>query len=368
MPTNLSASSAKRPAPRPATAIAAMLGVTGMLAACSSHEPPPAAPPARPVLVAQVQQAPLGGLAFAGEVRARERAELAFAVPGVVHEALVDVGATVRRGQLLARIDAAPQQAQLAGSEAEGRRLQALLAEAQRREQRLQAARDSGAASEAEWTAVQAEVQAAREAVAAAQAQRAAAAWNRAQTELRAPFDGRVVLRQLEIGQTVGAGAPVIGLEGRGRELWLVVPASLPLAAGQSLSMTGPSGNAEARVLQLSSRLETGGSRRVLLSVPDAWPAGEVVSVRLWPRDPAAQALMVPLRAVQTDTAHPARGQVLRLPAGSQVPQRVSVTLGALQGDQVEVLGGLKAGEQVVLAGGQALADGQPVTPVRTLR
>lgn len=368
MPTNLCTLAANHPAHRPATSVVAMLGVTWLLAACSPHEPPPAAPPARPVLVAQVQPAPLGGLAFAGEVRARERAELAFAVPGVVREVLVDVGATVRRGQLLARLDAAPQQAQLASSEAEGRRLQALLAEAQRREQRLQAARDSGAASEAEWTAVQAEVQAARAAVAAGQAQRTAAAWHQAQTELRATFDGRVVLRQLEIGQTVGAGAPVIGLQGRGRELWLVVPGSLPLATGQPLSMTGPSGNAEARVLQVSPRLETGGSRRVLLNVPDAWPAGEVVSVRLWPRDPAAQALMVPLRAVQTDTAHPTRGQVLRLPAGSQVPERVNVTLGALQGDQVEVLDGLKAGERVVLAGGQALMDGQPVTPVSALR
>lgn len=348
--------------------IALLLAATLALAACSRPAPPAAREPARPVLVATVQPTPLGGLSFAGEVRARERAELGFAVPGVVREVLVDVGATVGRGQVLARLDAAPLQAQLALNDAEGRRLQVLLADAQRRELRLQAARDSGAASEAEWTAVQAEVQAAREAVAAAQAQRAAATWHRGQTEMRAPFAGRVTLRQLEVGQTVGAGAAVIGMEGRGRELWLTVPAALPLATGQTLVMKGPSGTGDARVRQLSARLEAGGSRRALLSVPEAWPSGEVVSVALWPADPGAAAMRVPLRAVQLDIAHPGQGHVLRLPAGGQVPERVAVTLGGVQGDQVEVLKGLRAGEQVVLAGGQALAEGQPVTPVTRLR
>jgi len=358
-----SASPPTRLAGAAALVLMAALALTG----CGRSEPAATVAP-RPVLVAPVQTAPLGGLAFAGEVRARERAELSFAVAGVVREVLVDAGATVRRGQLLARIDAAPQQAQLAATEAEGRRLQAVLADAQRREQRLQAAHEAGAASDAEWTAVQAEVLAARAAVAAARAQLAGAAWSREQTELRAPFDARVALRQLEAGQAVGAGAPVLALEGRGRELWLAVPGSLPLATGQVLAMTGPSGSAEGRVQQLGARLEAGGTRRVLLSAPDSWPTGEAVSVQLWPRDPAANALWVPLRAVQLDTGRPSQGQVLRLPAGARVPERVAVTLGALQGEQVEVRSGLKAGERVVLAGGLALAAGQPVMPVNRLR
>lgn len=348
--------------------LAILLAVTLSLSGCGSGESTQLAASARPVLVSDVQHAPLGGLTFAGEVRARERAELSFAVPGVVREVLVDVGATVRRGQLLARIDAAPQQAQLAASEAEARRLQALLADAHRREQRMRAAHEGGAATDSEWTAVQAEVLAAHEALTAAQAQRGAAAWSREQTELRAPFDGRVALRQLEVGQIVGAGALVLELDGRGRELWLVVPASLPLGVGHTFWMSGPSGKTEASVLQLSARLEAGGSRRVLLSVPDSWPTGEAVSVQLWSREPGAQALLVPLRAVQMDPARPDQGQVLRLPDGRQVPERITVTLGALQGDQVEVHSGLKVGDRVVLAGAHALAADQPVTPVSQLR
>ncbi len=346
----------------------ALLAAALLLAGCGGHDAPPTPAPARPVLVATVSEVPLGGLTFAGEVRARERAELAFAVAGVVREVLVEPGATVRRGQLLARVDAAPLQAQLAGTEAEGRRLQAQLAEALRRERRLQAAHETGAASDAEWTAVQAEVQAARAAVAATEAQRAGAAWSREQVALRAPFDGRVASRQLEVGQVVGAGTPVLSLEGRGRELWLAVPGDLPLTAGQALTLRSTTGSAEGRVLQVGARLEAGGSRRVLLSAPDDWPTGAAVSVQLWPRAPATGALLVPLRAVQLDATRPGDGQVMRLPAGTQVPERVKVTLGALQGEQVEVRTGLKAGDQVVLAGAPALTAGEAVTPVSRLR
>lgn len=358
------------PSPRPYPVHAAMAALLAALAlaGCSSADNAAPAPAPRPVLVATVLQAPLGGLSFAGEVRARERAELAFAVAGVVREVQVEPGAAVRRGQLLARIDPRPQHAQLAAADADTLRLQSALAEAQRRQTRLKAAHKSGAASEAEWTAIQAEVQAASAALASAQAQRSAAAWSREQTELRAPFDGRVSLRQLEIGQTVGAGAPVLAVEGRGRELWLAVPADLALNAGQKVTMSGPAGEAQGQVLQVSARLEAGGTRRVLISAPDPWATGEAVSVQLWPAKRDDAALTVPLRAVQLDPSHPGLGQVMRLPNGKAVPERVAVKLGTIQGDRVAVLSGLQAGDQVVLAGAQALAPGQAVAAVSRLR
>lgn len=339
-----------------------------VLAGCGNNADSATAQTApRPVLVAPVVQAPLGGLSFAGEVRARERAELAFAVSGVVRHVRVEPGATVHRGQLLALIDPTPQQAQLAVAEAEGQRLQAALDEALRREVRLSAARDSGAATEAEWTAIQAEVRAARAAVASAHAQRTAAAWGREQTELRAPFDGRIAMRQLEVGQTVGAGAPVLAVEGRGRELWLALPASLALTAGESVKMRGAADEAIGKVQEIGARLEAGGTRRVLLSAPDAWPTGEAVSVQLWPTNGNA-ALLVPLRAVQLDSARPGQGRVLRLPEGKDVPDSVTVQLGDVQGERVEVRSGLKLGEQVVVAGGQTLAAGERIVAVRSLR
>ena len=52
-----------------------------------------------------------GSVTLTGEVQARFRADLSFRVGGRVRERLVDVGAHVDAGELLARLDAAEQQA-----------------------------------------------------------------------------------------------------------------------------------------------------------------------------------------------------------------------------------------------------------------
>src|ERR1700756_716405 len=52
-----------------------------------------------------------GGLTLTGEVQARFRADLSFRVSGRVLARLVDVGAHVNAGDLLARLDPAEQQA-----------------------------------------------------------------------------------------------------------------------------------------------------------------------------------------------------------------------------------------------------------------
>ena len=50
-------------------------------------------------------------LTLTGEVQARYRADLSFRVSGRVFERLVDVGAHVNAGEVLARLDPAEQQA-----------------------------------------------------------------------------------------------------------------------------------------------------------------------------------------------------------------------------------------------------------------
>lgn len=322
---------------------------------------------ARPVLVAQAERLPLGGLDFVGEVRALHRAELTFNVPGVVREVLVEPGDRVRAGQVLARLDTLPTQAQLSAAQAEVSRGQSALAEALRRQARLQAARDQGAASESEWTAVQAEVQAATAALSAARAQQDNAAWSRQQTELRAPFAGHVGGRQLEVGQAAGAGTPVLVVDGAGRELLVTVPASLGVRAGQVVQLSTPAGQVDSRVLAAPQRLAAGQSYRVQLSAPDSWQVGDAVPVRLAAAGDRQATLQIPLRAVQAAAAgKPAT--VLKLSGDGQTVQRVPVTLGEPAGSRIEVRSGLAAGDRVVVAGAHALETGARVTAVTQLR
>ena len=71
------------------------------------------APPApkdvvRPVQLAQVAIGPTGTAAvFAGEVKPRHEADLGFRIGGKVIARTVDIGARVKKGQVLARLDPA---------------------------------------------------------------------------------------------------------------------------------------------------------------------------------------------------------------------------------------------------------------------
>ncbi|QPF75408.1 efflux RND transporter periplasmic adaptor subunit [Roseateles sp. DAIF2] len=359
------------PSPYPLVSLlslAAAAVLTFGLSGCGQTAAPEAGKtPPRTVLVASALPAAATGPEFIGEVRAAQRAELAFALPGLVDQVLVEAGDRVRRGQLLATLEAAPGQAQLNAAQAEIQRLQAGLDEARRKQERLRAARERKAASEAEWTAAQTELGMAEAALAAARAQREGQAWNRARAELRAPFDGVVASRQLEIGQAVGSGLPVIAIDGAGRELWVTLPAGLPaLAVGQRARLATPQGELDSRLLRLGSRLEAGGAQRAVLALPEQWRVGDTLAVRLLPGQARPASVQIPLRAVQGAADQAA--SVFRLKADGRTVEQVAVGLGATRGEQVEVLAGLQAGDRVVVAGGHSLAAGALVKPVTALR
>lgn len=159
-----------------------------------------------------------------GYVVARTRASVSSKVPGRLAHLAVSEGSLVRRGQLIARLENADYQAQVAQAEANLATARAVLAEARaaqlqadRESQRLARIHATNAALIAEADVDNAE---SRAAVAAAKAQsaesgvRAAEAALRfarvslANTEIRAPFTGTVLRKEAEVGEVV---APSVG-------------------------------------------------------------------------------------------------------------------------------------------------------------
>jgi HlyD family secretion protein len=67
--------------------------------------------------------------------------------------------------------------------------------------------------------------------------------------------------------------------------------------------------------------------------------------------------VLVPKTAIRTDA-----GKSIVLVVRNDRVERRAITAGAADGDQIEVLSGLTAGERVVVEGPQALADGARVT------
>jgi multidrug efflux system membrane fusion protein len=85
------------------------MGIASMLfslVACESPQPTEPKVEIRPVRAQQIQLKKLSKpSSYSGEVKARYVTDLAFRVAGKLIERKVDVGATVKKGQLLARID-----------------------------------------------------------------------------------------------------------------------------------------------------------------------------------------------------------------------------------------------------------------------
>jgi RND family efflux transporter MFP subunit len=347
----------------PLLAVSLLSATCGLLAACAPSQPPVADSAApRPALVVSVRESTDAGAPLTGEVRAVHRAEPGFAVAGVVTEVLVRAGERVRVGQVLARLDAAPFVAQRLAAQAEEAKAKAMHDEAGRRLARVEAAQAAGAVSPGEISAAGADVASALAALRAAKAQVDQATWSFEQATLRAGIAGTVGARHIEPGHTVAAGAPAFALDGAGRELVVLAPGDLHVVVGQAVQVQRAGQALPARVQQLATRRDVGGARRVTVSVPDDAVVGETWSVRL--SDPTRPVVArVPARAVLR-LAAPDTGTVLRLGGDGTTVERVTVTLGRLHQDTVEVLTGLAPSDRVVLAGASGIQPGTRVKPV----
>lgn len=204
--------------------LSAALFVALVLAACERAEP--AKPGVRPALAYQIRAADGVSLdAFTGEIRARVEADHAFRTPGKITRRHVDLGASVKRGQVLAQLD--PQDARLA-AEAARAQLSALQTEADFAAAELTRFRDLFAKGFVSQSTLDQKANVAAAANARVAAQRASANVTSNQAgyaTLHAELDGVVTQVFAEAGQVVAAGQPVLRIANpREREMAINVP------------------------------------------------------------------------------------------------------------------------------------------------
>jgi len=275
--------------------------LAGLLAAGGCSEQAPVTDPIRPVMLTQV--VPGSGAqnaVFSGEVKARHESDLAFRVGGKLIARAVDVGARVRAGEVLARLD--PADLQLA---AEAARAQMAAARvdyefAQAELERYQGLRDQ------KFVSVSA-LDAKRNATKAAHAKYEQAKANLAVTEnqvdyaaLTAPEAGAVTAVNAEAGQVVAAGQTVMRLAREDeREVAIAVPEARldELAQAQAISVilvAEPERSYRGRVREVSPAVDpVTRTFAVRVSVLDPAPAlqwgmtANVVSAMLAPPRPA---------------------------------------------------------------------------------
>ena len=305
--------------------------------------------PAREVASAEVIRTGGSGLvAVPGVVQARRRAALAARAAASVVELPYQEGQSVKAGAVVVRLDDAALRASVAAAEAGELAARSDL-------DRTRSLLEKGAATPRELEQMTA-------AAGAAQAQLMAAKDALSYSGLRAPFDGRIAARHVNLGDVVPPGTVLIEIEGDGGlELKATVEPALgaalrpgsalkalvdgqpaPLAA--TVTAIAPAGDPTTHRFELKADLPAASGLRAGLFA------------RLLVPGPAAEAwLTVPASAVFE------RGGLTGVFVAADGKARLRwVAAGAHEGDTVELRAGVEAGEHVVLRPA-GLADGDPI-------
>jgi membrane fusion protein, multidrug efflux system len=317
-----------------------------------------------------------------GELLPFQSVTLHAKMAGFVEQVLVDRGSVVKKGDLLVELSAPELRAQLAGTEskvqaAEAERAQAdaQLAGAQSTLDRLRkAAETPGAVAGNELVLADKQVEAATALVAARrQASRAAQSAVDAQKDLEqylritAPFEGVVTERLAHPGALAGAGvnAPLLIIQ-QVSQLRLVVsvpePYSGAIANGAAVTFHVPAypertfSGAVARVSHvLDPKTRTMPVEVDVANRDGALSPGMYPSVK-WPVRATHAALWAPRTSVVTTTE---RTFVIRERDGRA--EWVDVRKGAADGDLIEVMGNLKAGDRVLRRGTDEVREGAAI-------
>lgn len=191
------------------------------------------------------------------------------------------------------------------------------------------------------------------------------AEWRLSKTTVRAPFDGTITERKVNPGQHVRPGETlftVTDFDPLVARIYLPERDVLALREGQDVRLTLRASDAirfAGRIRQISPVVDTAtGTVKVTVEAvrpPGAVRPGAFVTVDIV-RETRPGAIVLPREAVirELQDAHV-------FIADKGVARKRTVQLGIEEGDRIEVLSGVRPGEQVIVAGQGALKEGSPV-------
>jgi RND family efflux transporter MFP subunit len=344
-----------------AALVVAIAGAFSTRATAQDPAPAPPGPPPAPVSVAEARNTQLAPLLWApGSVMSREDARVAAEQDGRVTR-VAEVGTVVRKGEALAQLDDSLLRLQQRQNQSDIERIQAQLDYARAHEERLGAL-----VQKASIAGSQLDEARSQRRVLEQDLQRARVTLDQTRLRLqnasvRAPFDGTVAERFIQVGEYLGTGSAVVRLVNTtALEVRAQAPVHLAARLSPGIEVAVREGESE-RLQRVRAVVPVGdeSSRQFELRITldtSPWPIGSALQVGL-PSAAPREVVAVPrdallLRANETF--------VVRVGA-DDVAQRIPVRTGAAQGELVEVIGDVHAGDRLVVRGGERLAPGQKV-------
>jgi RND family efflux transporter MFP subunit len=283
-----------------------------------------------------------------GTVRARLRAVIEAKVSGKIERMAVVPGRAVRRGQLLAHIEAREIQARLEQALAVRQQAEADL-------KRFASLLEQKILAQSEYDAAQSRFRVADASV------------NEAETllgytQVNAPFDGVITRKLADVGDLAAPGKPLLEMEdSRSLRLEADVPeavvGNLTLGDRLPVRLSALDETLQGVVSEIAPATDPG-SRTFLVKLD--LPAGPTLRAgqfgRLSMPVGGTSALRVPASALVV------RGQMEFVVLVSEGRARLRIVKsGKRVGDEVELVSGVEAGETLVVENASGLVDGQPL-------
>lgn len=298
-------------------------------------------------------------LGAVGSLRAVNGVTVSTDLAGIISQISFQSGTTVKKGDLLVKLDSQQEEALLRSAEAR-RDLAKMNLERQR------SLVSDGAVSQSDYDAAETEYRQATAAVDDAQALIA-------RKTIMAPFDGLVGIRQVDLGQYLNVGAPIVTLQSVDP---IYVEFAIPqqdldqIAVGKQVRIkaAGITGEQfEGEITAIESRLDESTRnltvQATVKNTGNRLRPGMFVNVDVLL--PEKEAIFIPASSISYapygDSVFIVKNKTGAGGSTGKEVQQQFVKLGSSRGDQVTVLSGVKEGDEVVSSGVFKLRGGAAV-------
>lgn len=320
--------------------------------------------PVRAVSVSVTNYQPVATIT--GEVQARVQADLAFRVSGKVIERRIDVGAHVKAGDLLLRLDDTEQQADVQIAEASLRAAQADVKQKTLAYQRYRTLLDTQAIAQQVFDQAQQHLATSQATLESAEATLASAKDSLSYTTLRADADGIITARNVEVGSVVSAAqaALTIAHDGPRDAVFNVYEAFFlkgePSQNVDVWAISAPTQRASAVIRETSPVIDPNtGTIQVKLTLPNeaTWPLGTpILGAFLAAQDKGAA---LPWSAMSSLDGKPA---VWVIDKESRTATLRPIKIALYRSGDFIVADGLTPGDLVVTEGGKIIRPNETLT------
>jgi membrane fusion protein, multidrug efflux system len=302
-----------------------------------------------------------------GQVTAHAYVNASFRVPGKLSQRMVSVGSSVKKGQLLARLDDTVFKDSWTSAKADVSAAKAVLEFAEKLEKRRSTLLQSKAVSQHDYDEAFRQLKSGRSQLEADEAKARIAKEQLDYTQLKAETDGVVTERLVEVGEVVTAGQPVFRIAQNevqdalfempediirgglalGHKIETCLDRNRDICASASVYEIAPEADSVTRTYQTKAVLKNNASQMLLGST--------VVGRFVIKQKPTVQ---IPASALTMFEGKPAAW--LLDPATQSVALR-PVEIALYTTDKVVISNGLHSGDRIVTAGVQWLRQAQKV-------